>query len=235
MQKQFTPLLWTVEWSKHNNFSLVYGGQTHGTHLCISPFSCKLLTSTFFFFFLNTLSTYTHFLITPSFPTPIPRAHLAVVCFVSLSSCSPHCCCPKFKAPFPYPGCTRRHCVFRLIFPNLDAAFEKLQVRRGRTEASFTHFSIILPLGWPFGVHLLSSSQREHREAMEVQTAAPYFQIWDPLPIPVTTETSIPWSWLDAVTKRDRKLILEVYCRKTINCRVPVLLTYKMQAHRSDW
>lgn len=186
-------------------------------------------------FFLNTLSTYTHFLITPSFPTPIPRAHLAVVCFVSLSSCSPHCCCPKFKAPFPYPGCTRRHCVFRLIFPNLDAAFEKLQVRRGRTEASFTHFSIILPLGWPFGVHLLSSSQREHREAMEVQTAAPYFQIWDPLPIPVTTETSILWSWLDAVTKRDRKLILEVYCRKTINCRVPVLLTYKMQAHRSDW
>lgn len=31
--------------------------------------------------------------------------------YVSLSSCSPHYFSPNFKAPFPYPGCMRTHCV----------------------------------------------------------------------------------------------------------------------------
>lgn len=60
-------------------------------------------------------------------------------------------------------------------------------------------------------------------------TAAQPCYYWD------QKHSSILRSWLDAVTKSDQKLILEVYCRNTINCRVPVLLTYKMQVHWSDW
>ena len=123
-------------------------------------------------------------------------ALLALVCFISLSSSSPHYISPNLKAPFPYPGCMRRHYVFCLIFPSLDASFEMLQVRRGRTEASFTHFSIILLLGWPLGVCLPSRSRQEHREDMEVQTTVPCFKIWNLLPSAVTTETeNIPWYW----------------------------------------
>lgn len=98
MQKHFIPLLWTVEWNKHDNFHLVYGGQTHGAHFCISPYSCKLPTSCCFFcvvlllfhvveFFvcLGFLMPFPlTFFITPSFPIPILRAYLGVVCFVSI-------------------------------------------------------------------------------------------------------------------------------------------------------
>lgn len=34
-----------------------------------------------------------------------------------------------------------------LFFPNLDASFEKQEVRRGRTGSPFTPRSIIIPLG----------------------------------------------------------------------------------------
>lgn len=64
---------------------------------------------------------------------------------------------------------------------------EKLQVRKGRIEASFTHFSIIFPLDSLVDT-FLSSSQWKQREDMEIQIAASYFQIWDLLPSSVTTE-----------------------------------------------
>lgn len=84
--------------------------------------------------------------------------------------------------------------LYSILFFPIWMYLEKLQVRKGRTEASFIHFSIILPLGWPFGGFLFISSQWKHREDTEIQVAASCFQIWDLLPSPVTNEAkNIPW------------------------------------------
>lgn len=84
--------------------------------------------------------------------------------------------------------------VFHLFFPPIWIYLEKLKIRNERIEAPFTHFSIILPLGWPFGGYPLRISQWKNREDREIQIVASCFQIWDLLPSSVTTEAkNIPW------------------------------------------
>lgn len=138
--------------------------------------------------------------------------------------CSPPYFSPSFKATLPYTGCKRRH-VLHLTCPNLDATYEKSQVRRGRTEASLTQFSVILLLGWPSiwctSLKQLPEAEREHRGANGCPsfsnlgpTAQSYYN-WD------QKHSWILWSWLHAVTKSDQKLILEVCCRNPISCKNP--------------
>lgn len=89
------------------------------------------------------------FLTTPSFPTPIPRACLpAVFClFIQFSTLL----LSQLQGTFSLPRLHEETLCSTLFFP-IWMYLEKMQGRKGGTEASFIHFSIILP------AHLVDTS-----------------------------------------------------------------------------